>query len=324
MGARELDLFDVVCGRCRRRAAPPGPPVCPTCGCFSSYGPGPAAARVARSRPTPPPARQDRAGRPTGAPLVSLDVQADPEPLEGASEPVRKSDMGAELVDEVLDLADIPVDHVVRLPTGFEPVDRVLGGGFGKGLAILFGGRRGTGKTRLLTQLLGLLVLEHGGIGYYASREEVGGSLTNYADEVAGEARRRRALKFSRPASIESFCATVRKLRPTVAVLDSLQTVAGERLEAQLRAATMVYELAHDLGIPIVAVSQMNAEGQMRGSQAIQQAVDQIVRLDPIEGRDGFCVLRIDGKSRGAAVHHKAILHHEDDGLRAVENDEAS
>lgn len=317
------ELLDVVCGRCRRRADPPGPPVCPTCGCVSSYQPG-------RRRPSPPPPPSPRRRGhlelvpppgplpPAGeAPSAPEDVR----PIEAADAPAELLAVAPEAEDDTIDVRSIAFERIERIPTGFAAVDRVLAGGIARGLVTLIGGSRGVGKSRLLTQLLAGLAERTGVVGYYASREQTADEIARVADEVARDQVARGLLRFGRPASLPAFEATVRRLRPCAAVLDSFQTLVGERLDAQIAASERLYELAHSTGVPVIVVSQMNAEGKMRGSQAIQQWFDVIVALDRVEGREGVCVFRVDGKNRGAAIHKAAILHHEDNGLRAVEDE---
>lgn len=315
------ELVDVVCRKCRRRTVPPGPPVCPTCAAVFSYDPG-------RRRPAPPPVRR-RAHLELVPPPPALEEPASAPPVapeDGPAVPSAERAPAGRLEaapeeDDTIDVRSIAFERVERIPTGFGAVDRVLGGGIARGFVTLIGGSRGVGKSRLLTQLLAGLAARTGIVGYYASREQSADEIARVADEVAKEEVARGLLRFGRPASLDAFEATVRRLSPCAAVLDSFQTLVGERLDTQIAASERLYELAHKTGVPVIVVSQMNAEGKMRGSQAIQQWFDVIVALDRVDGREGVCTFRIDGKNRGAAIHKAAILHHEDSGLRAIEDE---
>lgn len=57
-------------------------------------------------------------------------------------------------MSRVQKLSDISLEALPRFSTGFNELDRVLGGGMVPGSAILIGGRPGAGKSTLLLQTL--------------------------------------------------------------------------------------------------------------------------------------------------------------------------
>jgi hypothetical protein len=132
---------------------------------------------------------------------------------------------------------------------------------------------------------------------------------------------------------VAAFCGIVERVRPPVAVLDSVQAVAGELPGPQGDAVRALHELSRATGTCVVLLSQMNAAGTMRGSKAIEQWPDAILRiacppldqltpaelslLDVVEG-EALCVIRVDGKNRHGSPHAVVRMKHTARGLRAV------
>lgn len=132
--------------------------------------------------------RADRAGETFPLPIVSID------PGEGA-----------------------------RFSTGFPEVDRVLGGGLMRGSVTLIGGEPGIGKSTLLLQLCARA--ETKGRLLYVSGEESPAQIRMRADRLG-------ALR----DTLEVFCAsdlglvraTLDVIRPSIAVVDSVQTLRAD------------------------------------------------------------------------------------------------
>ena len=71
---------------------------------------------------------------------------------------------------ELKKLKDVSVEHKQRFTTGFEELDRVLGGGIVDGSLILLGGEPGIGKSTLVLQVTDKLT-NHGDVLYVSGEE---------------------------------------------------------------------------------------------------------------------------------------------------------
>ena len=78
---------------------------------------------------------------------------------------------------QVAKLGSVQTEITERLPSGFEELDRVLGGGFVPGSVVLIGGDPGAGKSTLLLQVCARLAQETGvarnGVLYVTGEESL-------------------------------------------------------------------------------------------------------------------------------------------------------
>ena len=125
-------------------------------------------------------------------------------------------------------LGDVPADSTVRISTGLEELDRVLGGGVVLGSIVLLGGDPGIGKSTLLMQALAGMA-SHGRTVLYASGEES-------AAQIALRGRRLDLKGIDRvlvqaTTELEELEAAIDALKPSVVVVDSIQTLRSRDLE---------------------------------------------------------------------------------------------
>lgn len=218
-----------------------------------------------------------------------------------------------------------PVERFATLPE----LDAVLGGGTPRARVIVLAGDRGSGKTRLATQALAT----NGGV--FVSAEEQLRDVAQRCHEVlTPDTVDRVQLHHVRPdVGLDEFAAIVDELRPPTAALDSFQAIAGEMPGPQRDAAFAAHELSRRSGTTIFLLSQMNAEGRIRGSKALEQWCDAILRvtvptpdeltpddaahLDVAAG-EALCIVRVDGKNRHGSPHAIVKLKHTARGLRPL------
>jgi DNA repair protein RadA/Sms len=70
-------------------------------------------------------------------------------------------------------LHQVQSGSALRTPSGFQEVDRVLGGGIVKGSVILLGGDPGIGKSTLLLQVVSTVQDRGGGVLYVSGEESL-------------------------------------------------------------------------------------------------------------------------------------------------------
>jgi predicted ATP-dependent serine protease len=335
----------VQCLVCRRGGDAPGPPRCPTCGARAPWVPVEQLAPATPATPektAPAPARvrfarDERAERETVPAIAkesaktsgvltprARELAADNEPMDrhvADTEPAPAIDAGDDADElQIVDAAEAAagVDEPTRVLT-LPDVDRVLGGGLCRGRVLLLGGDRGSGKSRLLTQMLGVAT------GVFASAEETTDDSALRAKQVIGidllQSGRVKLVQIPAASGVDAFVRLVRRVRPVIAVLDSLQAVAGENTRPQGAAMIALWQLARETtadgepGTAIVVMSQMNGDGGLRGSKAIEQWCDVIAMVEPIEGRKGYRRLHCAAKNRYGSEEEEAIFRHTPGGL---------
>ncbi len=225
---------------------------------------------------------------------------------------------------EMQDLADIRPREEPRLPTGIEEFDRVLGGGLVAGGVVLIGGDPGIGKSTLLLQALSRLA-EAGQPVIYVSGEES-------AEQVALRARRlqlgMRGLRLLPEIGLEKILATLRREKPLVAVIDSIQTLYSEALQsapgsvAQVReCAAQLTRLAKQSGICVILVGHVTKEGALAGPRVLEHMVDTVLYFEG-DTHSSFRLVRA-CKNRFGAVNELGVFAMTDKGLRGVSNPSA-
>ncbi len=223
-------------------------------------------------------------------------------------------------------LSDIRPRQESRVPTGVEEFDRVLGGGMVAGGVVLIGGDPGIGKSTLLLQAL-------------ASMAQAGQPVLYVCGEESCEQVALRAQRLQLPASglsllaeinLESILATLSSLKPmpTVAVIDSIQTLYSEALQsapgsvAQVReCAAQLTRLAKRSGCSIILIGHVTKEGALAGPRVLEHIVDTVLYFEG-DQHSSFRLVRA-VKNRFGAVNELGVFAMTERGLRGVSNPSA-
>jgi DNA repair protein RadA/Sms len=220
-------------------------------------------------------------------------------------------------------LDEVSGEDAQRVPTGLAELDRVLGGGIVPGAVILIGGDPGIGKSTLLLQALAAV---EGRLNtLYVTGEE---SL----QQVSLRARRLGLPRLDLPVlaetGLESVLAALSQARPGLVVLDSIQTLFTEALEAapgsvsQLReCAAQLVRYAKTSGCTIVLVGHVTKEGAIAGPRVLEHMVDTVLYFEHDIGSRYRIVRAV--KNRFGAVNELGVFAMTDGGLREVSNPSA-
>ncbi len=120
--------------------------------------------------------------------------------------------------------------ETIRTSTGFQELDRVLGGGLVKGSLILLGGEPGIGKSTLILQLCDKVKGE--GIVLYVSGEESAEQIKLRADRLGIN---NEDILFLGETDIEVINQNIINLNPKLVIIDSIQTMYSEEISAAAR-----------------------------------------------------------------------------------------
>ena len=217
-----------------------------------------------------------------------------------------------------------------RLTTGLSELDRVLGGGLVPGSVVLLGGDPGIGKSTLLLQALcnlaGTLATEkQQSPVLYVSGEESGAQIRMRAERlgIAGA-----AVNLMCETSLEAVLDQVRKMRPRILAIDSIQTIATESLTSvpgsvsQVReAAGRLTKVAKQEGVTIWLVGHLTKEGALAGPKVLEHLVDTVAYFEGDRGTP-YRILRT-VKNRFGSTNEIGVFEMKGSGLDEIDNPSA-
>jgi DNA repair protein RadA/Sms len=265
-----------------------------------------------------------------------------------------------------LTLPEISDHPQTRIASGYGELDRVLGGGIVPGSLVLVGGDPGIGKSTLLLQVVNQLATHHRVL--YVCAEESGQQVKLRAQRLGvgsvvrrgGEGERGRgsdgvmergseegshypntptpqhpntpslqpSLYLLPEIDLETILSELEALRPTVAVIDSIQALYYASLNSapgsvsQVRECTSaLMQLAKREHITLFIVGHVTKEGAIAGPKVLEHLVDTVLYF---EG-DRFASHRLlrSVKNRFGATNELGVFEMVDRGLEEVQNPSA-
>jgi DNA repair protein RadA/Sms len=218
-------------------------------------------------------------------------------------------------------ITEVSADEGERLPTGLAELDHVLGGGVLPGVVVLVGGDPGIGKSTLLLQIAGHM--SHAGYSVlYISGEESAKQTRLRADRVSALSDR---LLILPDTSLERILDQIEQLRPQIVVVDSVQTLSSEQLQAgagsisQVREVTgRLVEMAKTHSIATFLVGHVTKDGALAGPKVLEHMVDCVLYFEG-DASHAFRILRA-AKNRFGSVNEIGVFEMDKDGLREVRN----
>ena len=216
-------------------------------------------------------------------------------------------------------IQDVLAHEEMRIDMQSSELNRVLGGGLVPGSLVLLGGEPGIGKSTLALQVL-MKMGEKKTI--YASGEESAKQLKLRAERLAGSPDN---LYVIAETSLERILDSVTELQPEVVVVDSIQTIGTETIEASIgslsqvrECAAKILQYAKEKNIPFIIVGHINKEGSLAGPKVLEHIVDTVLQF---EGDQHYVyrILRAQ-KNRFGSTSELGIFEMQQDGLREVNN----
>jgi DNA repair protein RadA/Sms len=215
------------------------------------------------------------------------------------------------------------VDAVVseRLSTGIGEFDRVLGGGIVPGSLVLVGGEPGIGKSTLLLQAAAHFAT-HVGPVLYCSGEESEHQIKMRGDRlgVAGA-----PLYLLAETCVERLIEEVDRLKPSLLIVDSIQTVFSLEIQSapgsvsQVRqAATSLLFTAKGRNLPTILVGHVTKDGSLAGPKVLEHVVDTVLYFEGTSHHAHRVVRAV--KNRFGAVSELGVFEMTGQGLREVGN----
>jgi len=210
-----------------------------------------------------------------------------------------------------------------RLPTGSAEFDRVLGGGLVRGAATLIGGEPGIGKSTLLLQAAAALASVAPVL--YATGEE---SLQQVGQRAKRLGLGAAPVRLLAETEVEALLAAAETHGARVLIIDSIQTMASNEVEASPGAVSQLRESAarfvrhaKSSGMAVVLIGHVTKEGVIAGPRVLEHLVDTVLYFESDAG-SRFRVVRA-VKNRFGAANEIGVFAMEETGLREVKNPSA-
>jgi len=230
----------------------------------------------------------------------------------------KKADKSA---SEPVYIADIKAEEEERLCSGIEELDRVLGGGIVKGSLVLVGGDPGIGKSTLLLQMCRELAGRSKKV-LYVSGEESLSQISMRAKRIGitgGE------LYILCETNLEHIEEAIHKHSPDIVIIDSIQTMYSDVLEAapgsvsQVREATgILMKIAKGHGVPVFIIGHVTKEGVVAGPRVLEHMVDTVLYFEG-DNTAAYRILRA-VKNRFGSTNEIGVFQMQGTGLVQVKN----
>ncbi|UJQ95176.1 DNA repair protein RadA [Mariluticola halotolerans] len=216
-------------------------------------------------------------------------------------------------------------EDAARIVTGIGELDRVTGGGFVVGSALLVGGDPGIGKSTMLLQAAAALA-NSGKRVIYVSGEEAVAQVRLRAQRL-GLADS--PVLLASETNVETILATLQQGdTPHLVIIDSIQTLWTDRVESAPGTVTQVRTSAQALtrfakktGAAVVLVGHVTKDGQIAGPRVVEHMVDAVLYFEG-DASHTFRILR-GVKNRYGATDEIGVFEMTQDGLTEVGNPSA-
>ena len=218
-------------------------------------------------------------------------------------------------------LSEIDTTSEERIHININELDRVLGGGIVPGSLVLVGGDPGIGKSTLLLQVCKNLS-DSGHDVLYVSGEESLAQIKMRSKRIGGTFAK---LSIFAETNLSQIETTIRRSKPEVVVIDSIQTMFSEDISSapgsvsQVREATNIFlQLAKGMNISIFIVGHVTKEGTVAGPRVLEHMVDTVLYF---EG-DRFASYRVlrAVKNRFGSTNEIGVFEMRSEGLIEVKN----
>jgi DNA repair protein RadA/Sms len=177
----------------------------------------------------------------------------------------------------------VPIEDAEARSSGVPELDRVLGGGLVPGAAILLAGEPGVGKSTLLLEVAAQTArYRHRTL--YLTGEESAAQVRLRADRTGAI---QDELYLAAETDLGAVLGHVEQVRPTLLVIDSIQTISAGDVDGVPGGVTQVKEVAAALirmaklrNITLVLVGHVTKDGSIAGPRVLEHLVDVVLHFE--------------------------------------------
>src|SRR5690606_9741510 len=174
-------------------------------------------------------------------------------------------------------IAEIVAGEEMRIALPDPELNRALGGGIVPGSVILIAGEPGIGKSTLFLQCA---LQWQQGTTLYVSGEESAQQIKLRAERIGGS---NDGLFLLTATDTAAIFQEVKKIRPQLLIIDSIQTLESPYVESAAGSVSQVRECAAELqrfakstNIPVCIIGHITKDGSIAGPKVLEHMVDTV------------------------------------------------
>lgn len=223
-------------------------------------------------------------------------------------------------VVEPVSIKSIEQIKISRVSSGFDELDRVLGGGFVNGSLTLLGGEPGIGKSTLILQICDKYKTD--GKVLYVSGEESAEQIKIRADRLGIN---KDNIMFLGETDINNIEVSIEKIEPKLVIIDSIQTMYSDEITSAPGSVSQVREITARImkmckmkGITTVIIGHVTKDGTIAGPRVLEHMVDAVLY---IEGERYFSYRVVRGvKNRFGSTNEIGMFEMRNEGMVEITN----
>ena len=220
--------------------------------------------------------------------------------------------------NKYIPLHEITTEKEMRLDSGDQELNNVLGGGIVPGSVVLIGGEPGIGKSTLLLQIAMRMPYKT----LYVSGEESQKQIKMRGERITNT---RNNCYILTETKTQNIFQQIKELDPEILIIDSIQTLHSDYIEASAGSISQIRECTAELikyakltGVPVIIVGHITKDGTIAGPKILEHVVDTVLQFEG-DRNHVFRILRA-LKNRFGSTSELGIYEMLSTGLREVSN----